>query len=88
MTPECIDSTINSCRNELVEEAYVQTEAAIRAASNVECDKNNRLMDDLLSYVKRQIQAGKLKTLTVRTAKASPGTWPAVAPVRQCTGVC
>lgn len=55
MTPECIDSIIKNCRNELVEEAYVQTEAAIRAASNVECAKNNRLMDDLLSYVMRQV---------------------------------
>lgn len=55
MTPECIDSILNNCRNELVEGASVQTEAVIRAASDVECAKINCLMDDLLSYVMRQV---------------------------------
>lgn len=54
-TPESLDSIVSNCRHELIESTYVQTESSIRAVPAGVYATMNSLMDDILSYVVRQI---------------------------------
>jgi len=55
--PESADAIIANCRNELVESAYVQSEAVIRAASPAAYARINQLMAEVLSYLTHSQEA-------------------------------
>jgi GMP synthase-like glutamine amidotransferase len=50
-TPESADAIIANCRYELVESAYVQSEAMIRATPPAAYARINQLMADILTYL-------------------------------------
>ncbi len=50
-TPASVDAMLYNCRQELVSGKYIQTEAAIRALPEHIYANNNRLMEQVLSYL-------------------------------------
>ena len=52
-TPESASAIMSHCRNELIEDVYVQPEAAMRGMSAAAYERINRLMGEVLSYVTR-----------------------------------
>jgi GMP synthase-like glutamine amidotransferase len=56
-TPESADAIIANCRNELMEDTYVHSEATIRMASPASYARINQLMADVLTYLTRSEEA-------------------------------
>jgi GMP synthase-like glutamine amidotransferase len=54
-TPESADAIIAQCRDELVADTFVQTEAALRAVPPAGYERINALMCDVLSYLLRSV---------------------------------
>lgn len=54
-TPESVDAILQHCKDELVDGAYIQSEAAIRSADLGVYERMNRLMEDILMYVTRKV---------------------------------
>jgi GMP synthase-like glutamine amidotransferase len=52
-TPESADAILANCRHELLESAYVQSEATIRAATPAAYARINQLMSEVLTYLTR-----------------------------------
>lgn len=54
-TPASADAIITHCRNELIEDTFVQSEAALRAAEPAAYDRINALMGEVLGYLLRPV---------------------------------
>ncbi len=52
-TPESADAIITHCRNELVEDTFVQTEGTLRSVPQAAYEHINALMADVLDYLVR-----------------------------------
>ncbi len=63
-TPESADSIIANCRHELIESAYVQSEAAMREIPAAAYARINIIMADVLSYVTRPKRDNMLPSLS------------------------
>lgn len=50
-TPASVDAIITHCRNELIEDTFVQSEAVLRAAEPAAYDRINALMGELLEHL-------------------------------------
>lgn len=51
-TPESVTEIVSNCRAELIPSTYVQSEQAILAAAKDKCQAINKLMSDLLFFMK------------------------------------
>lgn len=54
-TPESANAIITHCRNELIEDSFVQSEAMLRSATSAEYARINSLMGEVLDYLVRSI---------------------------------
>ena len=58
-TPETADLIIRHCRSELVDGAYIQTEAAMRAMPETAYATINALAGEILTYVTRSVDSDR-----------------------------